>query len=407
MDEIVANYDEAQVPDYTLPDPLTREDGNPVTTAADWHTLRRTEVFTLFEHFVYGRAPGRPEALLVETTSVVDGALAGLATRKEITLRFSNAPRSPVIRILLYLPLHREGPAPVFVGINFQGNHTIQPDPEITLAALEGMRHQAGTRSEAQVLAEMEAARGAAASRWPVAMILRRGYGVATIFCGDIDPDYHDGFENGVHSLFPRDDSRGDAWGTLSAWAWGLSRAMDAFESDSHVDATRVCVIGHSRMGKAALWAGATDPRFAMVVSNNSGCGGAALSRRRVGETVRRINTVFPHWFCTNFKAFNDNEDALPVDQHELIALIAPRPVYIASAAEDLWADPRGEFLAAQAADPVYQLVAHDGLPTADMPPLQTPVQGRIGYHIRAGGHNVTAYDWGQYLTFADKHLGR
>jgi hypothetical protein len=407
MVEFVANYDEAQVPDYTLPDPLTFEDGSRVSTADEWHARRRGEILTLFEHFVYGRVPGPPQALLVETTSAVDGALDGLATRKEIMLRFSRAGQSPALRLLLYLPLHRQAPAPVFVGLNFQGNHTIQPDPEITLAALAGMPRRDDTRSEAERMQALEGSRGAAASCWPVAMILRRGYGVATIFCGDIDPDFHDGFENGVHGLFPRDDNRGDAWSTLSAWAWGLSRALDAFESDPDVDAARVAVIGHSRMGKAALWAGATDPRFALVVSNNSGCGGAALSRRRVGETVGRINNVFPHWFCSNFKAFNDNEDALPVDQHELIALIAPRPVYVASAAEDLWADPRGEYLAAQAADPVYRLVGGDGLPTAEMPPLNTPVHGAIGYHVRAGGHDVTAYDWEQYLTFADRHLGK
>jgi hypothetical protein len=409
MEEIVANEDEAQVPEYTLPDPLTLEDGSPVSTAAEWHDLRRPELLTLFEHFVYGRAPGRPETLLIETTTV-DGALEGLATRKEITLRFSGTPQDPApqqaLRLLLYLPLRREAPVPVFVGLNFQGNHTVQPDPEIMLAALAGMRAQDTTRSEAERVQEMEAARGAAASRWPVSMILRRGYGVATMFCGDVDPDFHDGFENGVHGLFPRDDSRGDAWATLSAWAWGLSRALDAFETDPDVDAARVSVIGHSRLGKAALWAGATDPRFALVVSNNSGCGGAALSRRRFGETVRRINTVFPHWFCTNFKAFNDNEDALPVDQHELLALIAPRPVYVASAAEDLWADPRGEYLSARAASPVYELVAGAGLPGAEMPAVDTPVHGRIGYHVRTGGHNVTAYDWEQYLTFADMHLG-
>lgn len=395
------NYDEALVPPYFLPDPLLCVDGTRVLDAATWEAKRRPEVLELFREHMFGRMPGRPAGMHFQVLE--EGpALDGRARRRQVRVFLAAAEAEPYFDVLLYTPADRSGPVPAFLGYNFRGNHAIHPDPAILLN-----QHWVPNDPAHQVTNNRatEASRGTQARRWAVDRILARGYALATIYYGDIDPDFDDGFANGVHPLFLEMGVPRAGLSSIAAWAWGLSRALDYLEQDPAIDGSRVAVMGHSRLGKTSLWAGATDPRFAMVVSNDSGCGGAALSRRCVGETVWRINTSFPHWFCAKFHEYNDHEAALPIDQHELIALCAPRPVYVASAAEDLWADPRGEFLAAYYASPVYALYGLQGPATADSPPLHQPVGEQLRYHVRAGVHDVTGYDWECYLDLADRAM--
>jgi len=402
--EFVPNYDESKVPDYELPDPLTFANGKPVTNDSDWYNRRRPEILNLFEEEVYGRIPEFEYNEVFVVDDCDSSALNNTAIRKQVTIKIIVNNKNLDINLLIYQP-KSDKPVPAFLGYNFNGNHTTNPDTAIIITSNWVMNSEELGITDHKATA---LSRGANYSRWPAELIIKNGFALVTAYYGDVDPDFDDGFQNGIHGLIYNSGEKPgpDEWGSIAAWAWGLSRIMDYLETDPSIMAQKVAVIGHSRLGKTALWAGAIDERFAIVISNNSGCGGAALSKRAFGETIERINTSFPHWFCDNFNKYNKKEKNLPVDQHMLIALIAPRPVYIASAIEDLWADPKGEFLSALAADTIYRFLGLPGLGTKTMPEADHPsLNGYIGYHLRTGKHDITSWDWEQYITFATKHF--
>lgn len=400
------NTDEAQVHAYQLPELLCMHDGRPVITLAQWVRERRPELLELFARHVYGVSPAQPRvAVRYEVTDEQNVEKPVAMLRRQVTAHFSHQGQQRSVAMLICLPASSLGPVPVFVGLNFHGNHTVLNDPAIALPAgwVRNLDQAGVTDHRAS-----ERGRGAFASRWDIPAIINNGYGLVTAYYGDIFPDHAQGHAQSIMSLFTSTPSQQDAhaWGAIGAWAWGLSRMLDYIQTSPEMDGTRAIAFGHSRLGKTALWAGATDERFAMAISNNSGCGGASISRRNFGESVERINNTFPHWFCKAFHDYGGREATLPVDQHMLIALMAPRPAYIASAQDDLWADPRGEFLASQHALPAYHLHGVDQPILRNMPPIHEPVGKHVRYHIRAGAHDVTAYDWQEYIRFANERLG-
>jgi hypothetical protein len=389
------NFDESAVIPYTLPNALRMPGGTRVHNAGQWMKLQRPHIYRLFEENIYGRfPPAVPMHYRVRESS--RDALGGLAVRKQVRLFLKPGDTTVYADVLLYLPKNKKGPVPVFLGLNFSGNATIINDPFVFLSdrtVFPDYRSQ-----------NTDSSRGTKSSRWPVTEILSNGIGLVTACYSDFEEDRPEGWKTGIRTTL-KDvlKAEPDEWGAIGAWAWGLSRIMDYLETDQEVDTKAVAVMGLSRLGKTALWAGASDTRFSIVISNESGEGGAALARRWYGETVKKINTSFPHWFAGKYKTYNDDVNALPVDQHELLALIAPRPLYIASAEDDQWSDPQGEFLSAVHAAPVYALFGKTGLGTDSMPPVNHPVGHRIAYHIRTGAHDITLYDWKQYIKFVRK----
>ena len=370
------NYYEEKVPEYTLPDIFTSEQGVKIVSDDLWNNVRRPEIIEQFRKNVFGRVPLTQYREEFKMVSLDTQALNGTATQKEIEIKIDADGKSLSFHLFLFTPNDVKQRVPVFLLIDpwFAENNT--------------PKWKANDEY------------------WPVKDAIKRGYGMAVFNAADIDPDYFDNFRNGIHAVLDKIPRPGDAWGTLAAWAWGASRCMDYLLADKNVAPDKVAVVGHSRAGKTALWAGAEDIRFAMVVSNESGAGGAALARRRFGETVARLNSSFPHWYCSNYNKFSNNEDALPVDMHMLLALVAPRALYVDCADEDLWGDPHGSYLSLYYSLPVFKLLGvKSDLPEA-MPPLNKQViSGRVGFHIRDGAHNLLLRDWNHFMDFADKVL--
>ncbi len=395
------NYDESKVSGFVLPDLLTCNDGKKVTSVRQWEKQRRPEVMEFFASQMYGRTPKDKIRVTYETLSENPNFMDGKATSKQVKFTFSNGKKKTEALLLLVLPNWPKGKVPVFVSYNYKGNHSTCFDSAIeyspSFSLLKAPDHP-------------DWKRGCQANRWYYDKIIDRGYGIATMFYQDIYPDQPDMEEHGIVSLFADynpDTKKPDQWQALGAWAWGSSRIADYLETQKRVDTGKMIIMGHSRHGKSALWAGAQDKRFKIVISNDSGCGGAALSKRVFGENIARIASAFPHWFCPAFNRYANNEASLPFDQHELIALIAPRFAYIASAVEDQWADPKGEFLSGYYAGPVYELYGLKGLGTNVQPSVHQPIMNDVGYHIREGVHDVVDYDWMCFMDFADKHFGK
>jgi hypothetical protein len=397
---IHVNYDESKVGTYTLPDPLKLNDGKPILNAKTWVEKRRPEIVTLFETQQYGIAPGRPADQSFEVTEKGTPALNGKAIRRQVTIHLSKDPDSPAIHLLIYLPATAHKPVPMFFSINFGAIQNAVDDPGIT--------PQKVWDPKTNTLIVPSAGRGF--GRLNVEPFLDAGFGVATFYYGDVDPDYLNAAPNGIRARYMKhgQTERGaDAWGSISAWAWGMSRVQDYFETDKSIDAKRVAIHGVSRLGKTVMWAGAHDQRFAAVIASCSGEGGAALSHRDFGETIAHLTapTRYPYQFAANYAKYGGFPDTAPMDANLLIALIAPRPLLLQTGTTDNWSDPKGEFLAAVAAGPVYKLLGKQDLGTDVWPAAKQPIFHDLSYYMHDGGHGMVPSDWDIYIQFLKMHL--
>ncbi|HUY88563.1 MAG TPA: acetylxylan esterase [Pirellulales bacterium] len=387
-----------------LPDPLVMLDGQRVKSKAEWFAKRRPELKELFQYYMYGSAPPAPEKIEVKVERVNPKFFGGKATKKEVAISYG-PPGTPPIHLLLVTPNHRQRPAPAFVGINFCGNHALTADKSVALPDAWMPPHCPGCVDNRAT----DAGRGKQIDVWNLEGSIDRGYAVATFYSGDVDPDKPD-FTDGVHPhYFKPGQTKPEKhdWGTIAAWAWGISRAVDYLVTDKDIDAQKIAVVGHSRLGKTALLAAAMDERIAMAIPLQAGCGGTAPSRGKIGEPVKRINEAFPHWFNDEFPSFNEQVEKLPFDQHCLVALVAPRPVLFANAVEDQWANPAGQFDVIKAADPVYRFLGAGGLDARQMPEPGKLVDSTLGYFIRPGKHSMTRIDWQAFWDFADKQFDK
>ena len=390
-----------------LPDPLTFFDGRKVETKEQWVSQRRSELQRLFQHYMYGNLPPKPAEIEVISTEPRD-CLDGKATFRQVTIAFVKPQLKHKVKVLFIAPKEAKSP-PVFVGMNFCGNHAVLDEPAIEIPSSWVYKSCVGVENERAT----EKGRGSQKEVWNADLIVERGYALATFYSGDIDPDTAD-FADGLNGelLDLSKPLPGDAAGTIACWAWGYHRVVDALLQPIGggkllIDPQRIIAVGHSRNGKTSLLAAALDERIALAIPHQAGCGGTAPSRTTDprAESVQRINTAFPHWFCDNFVQFNEATDRLPFDQHCLVALCAPRPVLYTNAQEDQWANPSGQFAMLKAASPVYELLGVEGLDAQKEPRENELVPSRLGYFIRPGKHSMNRGDWQVFLDFADKHL--
>ena len=366
-----------------------------------WENLRRLEIKDYYENYVFGKRPEFNPTVAYSILSVDTISIGGVRIEHtEIRADFKYRGRKMKSYFAKFLPLNVQDPI-VFVGLNFFGNSTLD-----TLSTLTQSKHYVMKNTVVKTKGHRvtEDSRGTKAYRWPLDLIVGSGCGLITAHYADFDPDVNNGFLDGVHGLAEGrvHTRKRNEWGSISAWAWGLSELQSYLELQPETKNSKTAVIGHSRLGKAALWAGITDERFDMVVSNNSGCAGAAQFRTMRGEDIEKITNRFPYWFARNFQSFRGNDSLLLVDQEMLLALVAPRPLYVASASKDAWADPEGEFISFYKAQAVYSL--YDTLieiPYKYPAPTEQVKSGNMAYHLRAGEHEVLRWDWEHYIAFA------
>jgi hypothetical protein len=392
------NFDESKAGHFTLPDALTLNDGQSVSDAKTWYQQRRPEILDMFTTQYYGKKPPRPDDETFELLEQSDNALGGKAIRKQIAIHFKGF----TINMLMYLPAATPKPVPVFLWLSFSPLYKNTADPAVLL-----MDEWLPLTKTKKVLFKHpgQAADRGKSNAWKTSAVLDRGYGIAWIYYDQIDPDYAGGLPSGVRALYLKPGQSKpapDEWGSIGAWSWGASRALDYLQIDPDVDGTRVIMMGQSRLGKTALWAGASDERFAMVIACNSGRGGASLARRNYGETIADLARNYPYQFCGNFQKYAPDPNQLPMDTHELLGLIAPRPVYLTTGSLDTHSDPHGEFLAAQAAGPIFQLLGGDPLGLETDPPLDVACFHTIAYSEHTGKHETSPWDWDRALDFAD-----
>ena len=402
---IPVNYDEAKVGTYTLPDPLKLNDGRPVRDAKTWNEKRRPEIVKLFETQQFGVAPGRPEGESFDAFDKGTPALNGKAIRKQVRIYLSKDKSGPSIDLVIYLPATAKKPVPMLLSISFGAVQSAVADPGITPETVWD------AKTNTRVMPPV------GGMFWPginVESLLDAGIGVATFYYGDVDPDYAGGFANGIRARYAKAGQKDNAdrapedWGTISAWAWGMSRVEDYFETDPSIDAKRVAIHGVSRLGKTVMWAGAHDQRFAAVIESCSGEGGAALSRRDYGETIAHLTapTRYPYQFAANYAKYAGFPDTAPMDANLLVALIAPRPLLLQTGSTDNWSDPKGEFLSAVAAGPVYKLLGKQDLGTDVWPAAKTPIfTDGLNYYMHDGGHGMVPTDWIIYVEFLKAQL--